>query len=272
MAPDGRVPSPAAGPVISIIIPTLNSASTLERALAPIRSSLTSGWAEAIVADGGSTDDTAIIARRNGARVIESSDKSTARNEGAAAAGSERLLFLDSDMEPSEALLRECVAKLGSFDALAIREVVISDNYWGRARGLERASFYGTLTWEANRVYRRDVFNQLGGYDPRWGSSFEDMALQFSLLEAGVRVGWVDTSVFHHEEGVGFFNYIQKRRKLGLAKFIQEDTAQWRAFLSPMARLRRVLGYVKATGRWRNLGLVPGLVLLRTTELAVRRH
>lgn len=61
------VPNPT--PTISVIIPTLNEAATVEQAIA---STQDEGVAEVIVADGGSTDETRAIARQAGAHVIES--------------------------------------------------------------------------------------------------------------------------------------------------------------------------------------------------------
>ncbi|MBA2334640.1 MAG: glycosyltransferase, partial [Blastocatellia bacterium] len=55
---------------ISIIIPTFNEAGEIGTTLAELRS--LGGKTEIIVADGGSDDDTATIARKLGAVVVES--------------------------------------------------------------------------------------------------------------------------------------------------------------------------------------------------------
>lgn len=57
-------------PTVSIIIPTLNEASTIEAALHHLRG-LTPAPYEVIVVDGGSTDATVALARATGARVLE---------------------------------------------------------------------------------------------------------------------------------------------------------------------------------------------------------
>jgi hypothetical protein len=86
-------PRPAP-PSISVIIPTLNEADHLGATLASARAEAV----EVIVADAGSTDATAEIARRHGATVlIGPAGRARQQNAGAAAAGGKVLLFLHAD-------------------------------------------------------------------------------------------------------------------------------------------------------------------------------
>ena len=83
-----------AKPYLSIIIPALNEAGTIEAAIHR-------AWtddAEIIVADGGSTDETAARAARAGARILNSPrGRALQQNRGAAAAEGRVLLFLHAD-------------------------------------------------------------------------------------------------------------------------------------------------------------------------------
>lgn len=84
----------------SVIIPTLDEASRIERTLARV---LDGDPHEVIVSDGGSGDGTVELARRAGARVVESRrGKGVQMNTGAAAATGEVLLFLHADTLPPE--------------------------------------------------------------------------------------------------------------------------------------------------------------------------
>jgi glycosyltransferase involved in cell wall biosynthesis len=90
-----------ARPTISVIVPAYNAAEDLEACLEAIEPSrgLVS---EIIVVDDGSTDESASIARRMGARVVATprarSGAATARNIGARASGSDILIFVDADV------------------------------------------------------------------------------------------------------------------------------------------------------------------------------
>jgi rSAM/selenodomain-associated transferase 2 len=78
---------------VSVIVPALNEEAAIAAALASAADA-----DEVIVVDGGSTDRTREIARRSGARVLESArGRGLQQNEGAAAARGDVLLFLHAD-------------------------------------------------------------------------------------------------------------------------------------------------------------------------------
>src|SRR5918993_819660 len=92
-------------PSVSIIIPTFNEASCIQRtfdAIARVRGNI-----EVIVVDGGSDDSTTEISRRAGARVIESDrGRGIQMHSGAAIARGQALLFLHADtILPREAVV-----------------------------------------------------------------------------------------------------------------------------------------------------------------------
>ena len=107
-------------PRLSVIIPALNEQASIAEA---VRSAREAGADEVIVADGGSTDDTATLAECAGARVL-SVQRGRARqlNAGAALATGDVLLFLHADTRlPARAavLVRDVLADpdvaIGSF-------------------------------------------------------------------------------------------------------------------------------------------------------------
>lgn len=90
--------------MISVVIPTFNAAPTLVHTLAALVPAVVGGLVqEAIVADGGSTDDTCAIADAAGTHLVESErGRGTQLDAGAAIGKGEWLLFLHADtvLEP----------------------------------------------------------------------------------------------------------------------------------------------------------------------------
>ncbi len=136
-------------PSVSIIIPTFNEASCIQRTLDAI--ARVSGNIEVIVVDGGSDDSTTEIARRAGARVIECDrGRGIQMHSGASIARGQALLFLHADtILPREAvvLIENCLADDAS---------TVGGNFEVCFDGESRAARF--MTW----LYRR--LGQLGLY------------------------------------------------------------------------------------------------------------
>lgn len=99
--------------MISIIIPTLNEEKFLPRLLASIKKQSFSNY-EIIVSDGGSLDNTKNIALENDCKFIidtEHNSPSWQRNNGAAIAQGDTLLFLDADSVLQDYFLKKVVAE-----------------------------------------------------------------------------------------------------------------------------------------------------------------
>lgn len=113
----------------SIIIPTLNEEKTIESclsALQPLRSNC-----EIIIVDGGSTDNTRVIARSQADKVV-SSDKGRARqmNNGARHASGNVLIFLHADTSLPEIALQLIQQKLNSSRKWGRFDIQLSGNHF----------------------------------------------------------------------------------------------------------------------------------------------
>jgi rSAM/selenodomain-associated transferase 2 len=156
--------------VLSIVIPTLNAADSLERTIAAVSGK----GADIVVADGGSTDGTAELAETLGARVASSAPgRGRQLNAGAEIARGDWLLFLHADtvladgwfgaarrfMVSPEAKARAAAYTLRfDDDAPEARRIERLANWRARTLGLP----YG----DQGLLMARPLYDHLGGYRP----------------------------------------------------------------------------------------------------------
>ncbi len=94
--------------MLSIIIPTLNSGRNFQLLLDSINSQGFKDY-EIIVCDGGSRDDTIQIAKRYDCKIVKGGIPAKGRNQGAAEARGELLLFLDAETFLPEGFLENLI-------------------------------------------------------------------------------------------------------------------------------------------------------------------
>lgn len=153
--------------MLSVIIPTLNAAAELPDTLERIRSA-----DEILVVDGGSSDATAAIAERFGARLIRSPKGRGAQlAAGAEAARGDWLLFLHADTLPGrrwrEAVAAHIAAAPGKAACFRFR---LADRAW-QARWVERGvaarvRLLGLPYGDQGLLIPRPLYDEVGGYRP----------------------------------------------------------------------------------------------------------
>jgi glycosyltransferase involved in cell wall biosynthesis len=166
----GRVP-------VSVVMPTLNESRGLVQTLADL------DWAdEVIVVDGGSTDDTAAIASRAGARVLVVPNVTIAsqRNAGIAAARHAWILALDADERVTEEL-RSSLATLCESRTATHAAFRVRSRNWHMGRELRHGPW--GRDWKV-RVFSRD-------------QRFSERRVHENL-EGLDNVGTLDGALVHH--------------------------------------------------------------------------
>lgn len=159
----------ARGPLlpISIIIPTLNEAASIEATLASLRGA---SDVEVIIVDGGSRDETVALARSYGAKVLASPPgRARQMNAGAEVAKGEVLLFLHGDTRLPEGFdewVRQALARPGVV-AGAFR-LGFDSSGWG-VRLIERLANWRSTRWQMpygdQAIFlRAETFRTLGGF------------------------------------------------------------------------------------------------------------
>jgi len=195
-------------PTISVIIPTYNRKEWLQEAIDSVLAQRSVSL-ECIVVDDGSTDGTGeAVNTRYGGRIRyvyqANAGESAARNHGAALAAGDYLAFLDSDdIWLPDKLARQLDAiqsdpQAGCVACLASAMDEKGKPIWRLPYGyhipsnvsLEYALRNGVTATGSTLLFRRTVFNEMGGYAThvRYGEDF-DMALR--LLLAGKKILFV---------------------------------------------------------------------------------
>ena len=194
--------------MISVVIPAYNAARTLGECLQAISCSDYAEY-EVIVVDDASTDDTRHVASQHACRVVHSQQNvgtARAKNLGASEARGDIILFTDADilLQPdtlslvAENLTDPTVAGVVGLLGQRLRYSNFSSqfkNLWMHhtyarlARSSDAERGVG-LFFTSIAAIRKDVFEQLGGFDPnyRGASVTEDIEFGQRLLTAGHRV------------------------------------------------------------------------------------
>lgn len=239
-------------PLISVVVPTYNSASMVGEAVdSVLGQTLPPG--EVIVVDDGGTDETELVCRRFDRRVRyirqEHARASAARNHGVAISRGEWLAFLDSDdlwepekLEHQLAAIRQhpeadfCVTAVlawsahrgeyqlsawaGSLDPLDMRrELLVRNILTGLCSSL---------------LIRRDALSAVGGFASGKGS--EDRRIAVDLLERHRGV-LVDLPLVRQRPGPAHWSDPERQRR-EMIRFI-DDYAELYDRLDPTGRLRR---------------------------------
>jgi glycosyltransferase involved in cell wall biosynthesis len=187
--------------LVSVIVPTRNSAGTLKACLRSVRAQTYSA-VELIVVDNYSSDGTAQLARSLANAVIEAGpERSAQRNIGGRSAKGEFVAFIDSDMVLEPTVLAEAVARaVAGADAVVIPEISVGDGFWARCKTLERSCYIEDPTIEAARFFTRDAFLRVDGYDEQIVAGPEDWDIHERIRAVG---GQIDrtAALIRHDEG-----------------------------------------------------------------------
>ena len=189
---------------VSIVIPCYNYAHYLSEA---IESALNQTYKniEVIVVDDGSTDDTKEVAQKYLVKLLTQSNQglSSARNLGIAASTGEWILPLDAD----DLINTECVDKLLSKVKLegadigcpAIQEFGDKKRFLQiNTKNLRFSSFKQRNYVVASCLYRKKIWDELGGYDTKMKGGHEDWDFWTRALYAGYKMAAVNEPMFFY--------------------------------------------------------------------------
>jgi len=211
--------------MISAVVPVRDGGPWLADQLAALAAQVCVEPWEVVVADNGSTDGSAELARRwaeehDGFRMVDAAARrgpSAARNAGAGAASGDLLAFCDADDVVEPGWLAGCVAALSHADVVAGHFDFWSLN--GGKPGPSMAAATRQLGFlpaalGANLAVRRSAFDAVGGFDEELTTG-EDIDLSWRLQLAGFRFTTAPGAVVAKRERTRFGEVFSTARAYG---------------------------------------------------------
>lgn len=253
-------------PRVSVVVPTYNSARSIERCLAALAAQTTEHVFEVIVVDSGQ-DATCELAERAlpQVRTIRTPTRAvapTARNIGARAARGDILAFIDSDAYANRAWIDNVVAAAGSgFDLICGSiENANPQSAVGRAEQLLMFNEFlpdlpGGACWFAlsgNMVLPRKSFERFGPFVAVRAA--EDIVFSRKLLAGGGRVLFYPQMCVSHDNRTTLRPYLRNQFVVG----------------KHTAIARRLVRFADTGSYWLFLLLLPVAPIAKVAKIAAR--
>jgi len=247
--------APNSPPFVSIVITVRNEAPHLPELLGSLLRQ--SPPFEIVLVDAESRDGTRAIAdeyaRRHPdqLRVFDCyGSRGIGRNEGARRARAAWLAFTDGDCIADSDWLTQIRKGLAESAVVAGRTIAVGRSAYVN---LERVELYqggNDVTFPScNLGYRRSLFLQLGGFDPRFITA-EDIDLNLRAVQAGARIRFVPEAMIYHRMRPTWFRFLYQAfwNGYGRKQLTEKHGTLWGNY-----RYRRLLHGQRSVLSWARL-------------------
>jgi len=198
-------------PLVSVIVPTKNSAETLALCLKSIRSQ-SYKTIELIVVDNFSTDKTPDIARKYADIFLQKGPERSAQvNFGVSKARGTYVYKVDSDFILEKDVVKECIDKINEgYEAVVVHNSPdIRVSRVAKIRKFEVDMYKYDLDHSSARFLSRALYQKIGGFNSKITAG-EDYDFQNKLNRAGVKTGFVDAEALHLGEPRSLYKHLMK--------------------------------------------------------------
>jgi glycosyltransferase involved in cell wall biosynthesis len=230
---------------------------------------------EIIVVDNNSTDKTAEIAHREGARVYSKGpERSAQRNYGSSKARGEYLLFADADMQLTREVVSSCareISKNREVKAVIIPEKSVGRGFWSACKALEREYYDGVDWMEAARFYEAKSFRDAGGFDESLtGPEDFDLNQRIKAIHGNAAVGRSREYILHDEGNIRLGVHLRKKYYYGKRMSLYLAKRDNKPYAAKQGSLfsRFALFFSKPGKLIKNPILGAGMLFLKTAETA----
>jgi len=247
--------SPARAPRISVIITVRNEAAHVGGLLDSLVSQ--AGPYDVVLVDAESRDGTREIAEAFGRAhpglltVFERpGSRGIGRNFGARASKGELLAFIDGDCFADPSWLAEIRTGLANSPVVAGRTQVVGKHRYGQLERVELFQSGLDVTYPScNLAYRRELFDRLGGFDPRFITA-EDIDLNLRAVASGARIAYRPEATVYHHVRTTFFRFLMQAfwNGYGRKQLTEKHGNLWGRY-----RVRRLIAGQKGAIAWARL-------------------
>jgi glycosyltransferase involved in cell wall biosynthesis len=239
-------------PLISVVITVRNEAPRLPRLFDSLL--VQEGPFEVVVVESESRDETREVADEYARRhpgifrvFSHPGSRGIGRNTGVAASRGEMVAFIDGDCFPDSQWLHALRASASSAPVLAGKTVTVGKPQYGHLERVELfQSGYDVTYPSCNLLYRRALFDQLGGFDPRFITA-EDIDLNLRAVRAGAAIRYVPDAVVYHHMRTTFLRFLYQAfwNGYGRKQLTEKHGSLWGRY-----RVRRLIEGQRSAIAW----------------------
>ncbi len=223
----------------SVVIPTFNSAETIERCLASIRANVTEYEYEIIVVDAASSDNTVEIARKYADKVLVGTPFRINRDQGVRVAKGDIICFTDSDCIVPEDWIDKLVigllrlnSKDNSIAGVGGGNIPWSGNTSSVEEAISKTMRSPLVSFKARNVaiYKEErqvqhnppvnsalfrwVIEEIGGFKEEPGYP-EDLDLDIRINEKGYKLYYLPTPIVQHKHKTDAIKFAKQMYDFG---------------------------------------------------------
>lgn len=256
--------------LVSVIVPTKDSEEFLEGCLRSIKAQSYKNI-ETIVIDNYSTDSTQKIAKQYADKFLRKGpERSAQRNYGVSKANGNYVAIIDSDMELTRDVIKECVEAIKyNSKAVIIPEESFGEGFWAQCKRLERSFYIGVDWLEAARFYDKKFYEALGGFNENMVSGEDwDLSLRAAKLTRILRVNGL---ILHNEGSLKLRTTLKKKYYYSkqFGNYAKTNKSNGVLKLQTGLLYRYKLFFSKPTKLFKNPLFGLGMLYMKTCEFAL---